>query len=117
MGVLFDGRAQETGVRRVGTDATLLLILNAHHDVVTFTLPAAPGGQEWVCLIDTNQAELTSMPRFSFGRSYEVTGRSFLLFMLRPEAGAPSGGDADRSFDHVADVLRRLAGGAELSVP
>ena len=30
LGVLLDGRAQETGIRRVGTDATLLLILNAH---------------------------------------------------------------------------------------
>jgi hypothetical protein len=29
MGVLLDGRAQETGIRRLGTDATLLLVLNA----------------------------------------------------------------------------------------
>ena len=87
----------------------LLLVLNAHHDVVKFTLPSAPGGREWVCLIDTNQAELNTMPRFSFGHVYEVTGRSLLLFMLRPEVGMRTGGDADRSFDHVVDVLQRVS--------
>ena len=34
VGVLLDGRAQETGIRRIGTDSTLLQILNAHNDVV-----------------------------------------------------------------------------------
>jgi glycogen operon protein len=105
MGVLMDGRAQETGIRRLGTDATLLLVLNAHHDVVRFTLPAAIGGREWVCLVDTNQPEMTGLPRFRFEHVYEVTGRSLLLFMLRPEIGALAGGDADRSFQHVVDVL------------
>ncbi len=40
-GMLLDGRAQATGIRRPATDATLLLVLNAHHDVVGFTLPQA----------------------------------------------------------------------------
>ena len=30
LGVLLDGRAQETGIRRVGSNSTLLIILNAH---------------------------------------------------------------------------------------
>ncbi|HEV7913476.1 MAG TPA: glycogen debranching protein GlgX, partial [Albitalea sp.] len=34
MGMLLDGRAQPTGIRRRGTDATLLLVVNAYHDVV-----------------------------------------------------------------------------------
>jgi isoamylase len=114
MGVLLDGRAQETGIRRIGTDATLLLVLNAHRDVVKFALPPAPGGREWVCLIDTNQAELDSMPRFSFGHTYVVTARSLLLFMLRPEAGVRSGGDADRSFDHVVEVLQHVTNGSAI---
>jgi isoamylase len=108
LGVLLDGRAQETGVRRLGTDATLLLIMNAYHDVVPFTLPAAVGGSEWVCLIDTNRPELAQLPRFSFGHAYQVTGRSLLLFMLRPQAGALAGGEADRSFEHVVSFLQRL---------
>jgi len=108
IGVLLDGRAQETGIRRVGTDATLLLILNAHNDVVRFNLPAAVGGREWVCLIDTNQPNLTGLPRFQFGHVYEVTGNSLLLFMLRPEIGALAGGDADRSFEHVVNFLGQV---------
>ena len=38
---------------RRGIDATLLLILNAHHDVVNFTLPEVVGGA-LALLIDTN---------------------------------------------------------------
>jgi glycogen operon protein len=114
IGILLDGRAQETGIRRVGTDATLLLVTNAHHDVVRFTLPFAPGGEEWVCLVDTNHSELDSMPRFRFGHVYEVTGRSLLLFMLRPGSGIRSGGEADQSFDHVVDVLQRLTDGRKI---
>jgi glycogen operon protein len=113
MGVLLDGRAQETGIRRVGTDATLLLVVNSHDDVVRFTLPSAVGGREWVVLIDTNQPDRTDLLRFPFGHVYEVTGRSLLLFMLRPEIGAQAGGDADRSFAHVVSVLRRVDHAAE----
>jgi glycogen operon protein len=39
-GMLLDGRAQESGVKRRGSDATLLLVYNAHFDVVNFALPA-----------------------------------------------------------------------------
>src|SRR4051794_15927317 len=39
LGVLLDGRAQPTGIRRRGTDLTLLLLMNAHHDAVVFKLP------------------------------------------------------------------------------
>ena len=38
-GMLMDGRAQATGIKRPSMDATVLLVLNAYHDVVKFTLP------------------------------------------------------------------------------
>jgi glycogen operon protein len=105
MGVLLDGRAQETGIRRVGTDSTLLLILNAHHDVVPFTLPEAVGGSRWVRLIDTNQGQSDELHEFSFGHTYEVTGRSFLLFILKPARQRGQLTDADRSFQHVLEAF------------
>ena len=37
--MLLDGRAQTTGIKRRGSDATLLIVFNAHHDVVKFRLP------------------------------------------------------------------------------
>ena len=76
-GMLLDGRAQESGVKRRGSDATLLLIYNAHHDVVNFTLPSVPEGRHWQGLIDTNRPD-SQLAGFDFGDVYAVTGRSLL---------------------------------------
>ncbi len=81
-GMLLDGRAQPTGIRQRGGDATLLLIVNAHHDVVIFTLPTAPDGRTWKRLIDTNVPRDVTLPTFDVGTPYDVTGRSLLLFVL-----------------------------------
>ncbi len=80
-GMLIDGRAAPTGVRQRGAEATMLLVLNAHHDLVEFTLPSAPGGSAWQRLIDTNIVE-DDAPRLEFGARYGVTGRSLLLLVL-----------------------------------
>ena len=85
-GMLMDGRAQATGIKRPSMDATVLLVLNAYHDVVKFTLPEVVGGQTWRCLLDTNVPDRTETPRFLSGDEYEVTGRSLLLFALQPDS-------------------------------
>ena len=64
---------------------TLLLILNAHHDVVKCTLPEVIGGEAWMCHIDTNQPDLEAPTEFRFGKEYTVTAHSLLLFQLKPE--------------------------------
>jgi isoamylase len=87
-GMLMDGRAQPTGIRRRGEDATLLMVLNAHHDLVEFALPETAGGREWSLLVDTNIAESADLGNFATGDSYAVTGRSVLLFALRSDASA-----------------------------
>ncbi|MBK1658479.1 glycogen debranching protein GlgX [Paracraurococcus ruber] len=86
-GLLLDGRARASGIRRPASDATMLMVVNAHHDVVEFELPEPPAGQRWLLLIDTNRPELEEPEPFEFGHPYMVTGRSFLLFVLRPERG------------------------------
>lgn len=83
-GMLLDGRAQESGIRRRGSDATLLLVYNAHFDVVNFTLPNVPDGKDWLALIDTNQPE-GQLASFPFGHIYAVTGRSMVAFGLSAE--------------------------------
>jgi isoamylase len=88
-GMLLDGRAQPTGIKRRGADATLLLVFNAFHDVVEFVLPEVPEGQRWVGLIDTHDPGRTDPPVFDFGHRYEVTGRSLLLFALTTEERQP----------------------------
>jgi glycogen operon protein len=104
-GVLLDGRAQETGIRRIGSDSTLLLVLNAHHDVVPFRLPEAVGGTRWVRLIDTNRDESEEAEDFEFGHVYEVTGRSLLLFILQPTHKRGKETDAERSYQHVMQAF------------
>jgi isoamylase len=86
-GMVLDGRAQPTGIRRPGEDASLLLILNAHGDIVEFDLPEVPGGGEWCLLIDTNLPDDAEKGIFRPGQPYEVTGRSLLLFVLAAAAG------------------------------
>jgi glycogen operon protein len=82
-GMLIDGQAQPTGLRKRGEDATLLLVMNGHHDLVEFTLPEIEGGGEWSLKMDTNLPTLPDANAlFAPGKIYEVTGRSVLLFML-----------------------------------
>jgi glycogen operon protein len=85
LGMLMDGRAQATGIKRRSMDATVLLVLNAYHDVVKFKLPEVVGGLTWRCLLDTNLPDRIETPRFQTGDEYEVTGRSLLLFALQPD--------------------------------
>ncbi len=99
-GLVIDGRVQASGIRRPASDATLLLVLNAHHDVVNFTLPDIPEGDQWTCLLDTNMPVRAELPQFSTGDAYQVTGRSLLLFAL----DAPSRA-TQRVFDRLEEQL------------
>jgi glycogen operon protein len=79
-GMLLDGRARETGIKRPGSDATLLMCLNAHSDVVNFTLPPFADGTRWLCLIDTNDPDRADLRYFKTGEEYAITSHSVLLF-------------------------------------
>jgi isoamylase len=81
-GMLLDGRAPETGVRRRGELATLLLVFNAWRDTVPFKLPQPPGGEAWTLRLDTVRPGLPDDVRYEVGQVYDVTGRSLLLFQL-----------------------------------
>jgi glycogen operon protein len=84
-GMLIDGRSQTTGIRQRGKEATMLLVLNSHHEPIEFTLPSCPGGNEWSLLIDTNLSVDHEEESFPVGRAYMVTARSLLLFRLAPD--------------------------------
>jgi isoamylase len=85
LGMLMDGRAQPTGIHRDGTDVTLLLVVNAHHDLVNFHLPHVAQGIAWNCLVDTHRAWPHTIDQYPFGVDFGVTGRSLLLFELQRE--------------------------------
>jgi glycogen operon protein len=80
-GMLLDGRAQVSGIRKRAQDATLLLVMNSWQDAVKFKLPAAAEGKSWKLLVDTNVEEGAEKD-FELEAEYEVTGRSFLVFLL-----------------------------------
>jgi glycogen operon protein len=82
LGMLLDGRAQESGLKQRGEDETLLVIANSHDGVVKFKLPEVPEGKRWLRLLDTNNPKSHS-EEHSFGSEYLVTARSLLLFLLQ----------------------------------
>jgi glycogen operon protein len=81
-GMLLDGRAQPSGIQRVGHEATLLIVINAHSDLVNFVLPACAGGETWTVLLDTNQPCKVAGATLSTGEEYGMTAYSLLLFKL-----------------------------------
>lgn len=81
-GMLLDGRAQVTGIKRIASDPTLLLVMNAYHDTVKFKIPEVAGGNRWRCFIDTNDPDREELSLISTGEEYETTGRSLLVFAL-----------------------------------
>jgi isoamylase len=83
LGVIFDRHAQTGSIKGLASDATLLLVVNGHHDVVLFKLPEIADGADWELLVDTNR-EQEEEAVFGFNHEYESTGRSLLLFALRP---------------------------------
>ncbi|MHB0775739.1 glycogen debranching protein GlgX [Halomonas sp. WWR20] len=97
LGVLLDGRAQPTGIRRAGADVTLLLLFNAHHDPLSYHLPEVPRGSGWMCRLDTSRALDEASCRRAFGEQYELEGRSLALLELVldvPQTVATPDGDA-----------------------
>ena len=103
-GMLLDGRAQETGIKRRGSDATILIIYNAHHDFVQFTLPAVPEGRHWLSLIDTNDPDMQAS-QLKFGEVVGIAGRSLIALALSTEdAGTRR---IRRGFGAISDVAEK----------
>ena len=81
-GMLMDGRAQATGIRRPASDATLLWVLNAHHEAVPFVLPRVAGGRRWAIVFDTATHERAREHSRRTGETLEVACRSTQLLTL-----------------------------------
>jgi len=98
-GMLVDGRAQVSGIQKLASDATLLIVLNASRDLVSFKLPDIEGSDCWTCLIDTNVPVRDELGEMQANDIYQVTGRSVLLFALQTR------GATQRVFDKLEKVL------------
>jgi glycogen operon protein len=81
IGMLIDGRAQVSGVRERGSNATLLLIFNSNHEPIQFVLPPPVEGKGWQLLLDSND---TSQPNqiFEPAVAREIADRSVSVFLM-----------------------------------
>jgi isoamylase len=86
-GMLIDGRAQATGIKKRGGDATMLLVFNGAADGVNFTIPDTLGSEGWKMVLDTNIPE-GSDSKFNTGDVYTMTGRSVLVLAHVDEPAA-----------------------------
>ena len=84
-GMLLDGRAQTTGIRQRGKEATLLILFNGHGEAMPFRLPDCTGACGWALLLDTNFPDGVS-GSFKIGQEYAVMERSVVLFAQTAEA-------------------------------
>jgi glycogen operon protein len=107
-GMLIDGRAQTSGIKRQASDVTLLIVVNAYHDVVKFTLPEFVGGDQWLTLVDTNDPERGDALTLKAADEYVVTGRSLLLFAALT-SGEPRRVVRRIAFELLRDINRRDA--------
>ena len=72
--------------RRI-VDDTLLILLNAHHGTVSFTLPSPGRRQAWALIFDTAETH-TKKLRIRSGHEYALQGRS-LVVLLAPREAQP----------------------------
>jgi glycogen operon protein len=84
-GVLLDGRARISEIRRRASDATVLMFLNAYHEPMTFVLPETADQDRWILLIDTRLPFPSKRTEFTTGNKYVVTERSTVVFGLEAE--------------------------------
>lgn len=88
-GMLLDGRAQTTGIRQRGKEATILIVINGQNETVEFTLPACAGASQWCLLIDTSTPDVEEGSGFAVGAICKAESRSLLVFVLEAEPAPP----------------------------
>jgi glycogen operon protein len=69
---------------------TILMLLNAHHEPIPFTLPPYQAGQHWVRLFDTALDDTFASADAHDGDQYPLQGRSVAVFRTHKEEEAPA---------------------------
>ena len=69
------------------TDDTLLVLLNAHHEPLSFTLPAHKRGIRWEHVFDTAEpGKVKGISTLKGGEEYEVEARALVVLRLQTSA-------------------------------
>ncbi|QAU25338.1 glycogen debranching enzyme GlgX [Dyella sp. M7H15-1] len=82
LGMLLDGRAKPTRLKKTGVESTLLLLINAHHEPIPFALPKPPARCEWRLLLSSasGSRKSTSADR----QKVTLEPRSLMLYKTHP---------------------------------
>ncbi|NOK63136.1 MAG: glycogen debranching enzyme GlgX [Chloroflexi bacterium AL-W] len=87
IGMLLNGEAldewDERG--RIIRDKTMLLLMNAYHEAISFKLPSVKRGQIWETLIDTTEPNGKDLPTWRPSQKYKLHGRSLALLRQKPK--------------------------------
>jgi glycogen operon protein len=65
-------------------DDNFLVLFNAHHEPIPFTLPAPSGDGHWQPLVDTAGPPADLPPVYAAGATYPLRDRSLVLLIQRP---------------------------------
>lgn len=90
LGVFLSGEGvDETDERgRELRDENFLVLLNAHHEDVGFTLPALRAGSRWTAWMDTSrEGGLRSLETYDGGTPYPLQARSMVVLLERRGIG------------------------------
>ncbi|MEM8534901.1 MAG: glycogen debranching protein GlgX [Chloroflexota bacterium] len=87
IGMLLNGEAldewDERG--RIIRDKTMLLLMNAYHEAISFKLPSVKRGQVWETLIDTTTPNPQEIQTWRPSQKYKLHGRSLALLRQKPK--------------------------------
>ena len=78
--VAFAPLADDRGKKLSGD--TILMLFNASHQKIAFTLPGTQGQQTWNRVLDTARPPLDNWSAAG-GKKYELDGRSIAIFLLK----------------------------------
>jgi isoamylase len=81
IGMLIDGRAQTTGIRERGSDSTVLILFNGHHEPINFVMPPTVEGDGWRLRLDTS-SQLQADRVFRSGETRETPERSVSVLLM-----------------------------------
>ncbi|HVK55458.1 MAG TPA: hypothetical protein VM532_10575, partial [Burkholderiales bacterium] len=82
LGVMLSGEALDERDQRGRPvrDDNFLLLLNAHHEAIQFTLPTVANDTRWVLVMDTHQGVTVQQSGpFAAGDNYTLQERSLVL--------------------------------------
>ncbi|PDV99614.1 glycogen debranching protein GlgX [Candidatus Chloroploca asiatica] len=115
IGMLLNGQliAERAPSGEIIRDDVLLILLNAYHETIPFTLPGNEGGPDWQLELDTSHPDKSEAEPMPVGSVYALEGRSLVILSQDGEAWAAQYGRYESNLRHAA--LAPIIGGPPLA--